>query len=588
MGTACTRVSERVLASAGRLPGGASTQYEHSRDVSFGGVLCALPSLITNGLLKHLKTCFGSLGGYYNTVQIMLVLAYMALCRIRSINQLQHHSPGELGKLIGLDRVPEVRSLRNKVKELCGDGEAPAKWAQLLGKGWMESDPALAGSLYVDGHVRLYHGDKTQLPRRYVSRQRLCLRGTTDYWVNDALGSPYFSVARPLDQGMLEALENDIVPRLLQDVPGQPDAGQLKADCYLHRFVLLFDREGYSPAFFKKMWEEHRIACVTYHKYPKEPWPQEWFRPVEVQMPGGGRETMRLAEQGTRLGGKKDGVWAREVRKLTGSGHQTSLVSTVYGRQGYEDAAALFSRWCQENYFRYAMENFALDSLGGYGTQGEPEPKRDVVNPQYRELEQQRRKVQGQLTRLRADYAKWSMNPETDPAKQDAWEERLRNLVEDIEHTQHELSQIKDKRQQTPSHIPWEEMPEQDRFEQLTPSRKQLLDCIKMLAYRSETAMATILREKLARRDDARPLLRELFLQDADLVPDPDNNVLEVRVHPFANSRWNQAMSHLFSQLNDTRTEVPGSNLTIHYSLPLPQLEEGGEGSGNLRRDSVF
>ena len=61
-------------------------------------------------------------------------------------------------------------------------------------------------------------------------------------------------VDRPIDQGLLEALESDIVPRLLADVPGQPPPEQLAEDPYRHRFVIVFDREGYSPKFFKQMW----------------------------------------------------------------------------------------------------------------------------------------------------------------------------------------------------------------------------------------------------------------------------------------------------------------------------------------------
>ena len=77
----------------------------------------------------------------------------------------------------------------------------------------MEAAPEAVGTLYVDGHVRVYHGSQTALPRRYVPRQRLCLRGTTDYWVNDALGRPFFVVEKVADPGLLEMLRTDIVPR---------------------------------------------------------------------------------------------------------------------------------------------------------------------------------------------------------------------------------------------------------------------------------------------------------------------------------------------------------------------------------------
>lgn len=118
MGVACTRPIERVLAALGKLPGGARPEFESCRDVSYGGVLCALPALTENGLFRHLQSTFPTLTGYYTTVHVILLLAYMALCRIRTVEQLQYESPGELGKLMGLDRVPEVRCLRQKLKQL--------------------------------------------------------------------------------------------------------------------------------------------------------------------------------------------------------------------------------------------------------------------------------------------------------------------------------------------------------------------------------------------------------------------------------------------------------------------------------------
>ena len=156
MGVTCTRPDERVLAAMEMLQG-ASTRFENCRDVSFSGVLCALPTLIANGLFEHLQKSFRSLGGYYTTLQVITLLAYMALCRIKTVEQLQYESPGELGKLMGLDRVPEVRCLRNKLSQLSED-DAPQVWAESLSQQWLEADPERAGTLYVDGHVRLYHG----------------------------------------------------------------------------------------------------------------------------------------------------------------------------------------------------------------------------------------------------------------------------------------------------------------------------------------------------------------------------------------------------------------------------------------------
>jgi transposase len=571
LGMACTRLLERVSAAIGLLPGGAPTQYENCRDVTFGGVLCALPALEQNGLFRHLDQCFRPLGGYYTTSQIFSLLGFMALCRIKTVEQLQYHPPGELGKLLGLDRVPEVRCLRNKLTTLSSD-QAPELWAAQLSQDWMQSDPDLAGALYVDGHVRLYHGKLTKLPPRYVSRQRLCLRGVTDYWVNDALGQPFFVVERPLDQGLLEAIRNDIVPRLLEDVPRQPSQEELDRDPYRHRFVLLFDREGYSPAFFKQMWQQHRIACTTYHKFPKEAWPAAEFQETEVTLAGGERVTMKLAERGSRIGSRtEERLWVREIRKLTESGHQTSLISTAYGADALQDAGLLFSRWSQENFFQYAMKHYGIDLLSEYGTDGFPAPKRQVVNPARRALDTRRRSLQGRLTRKRAEYAAQTMHPEADEKKIARWEQRKADLVEAIEHLEHELSEVKQLQQETPTHLPWEELPEDSQFEQLAPSRKRLLDTVKMIAYRAETAMVGIVREHLSRADDGRSLIQDLFHQDADLLLDEANERLEVRVHPLSNPRWNRAVAKLLDHLNVVKMTCPGTKLTLAYSLIAPK-----------------
>jgi transposase len=300
MGVACTRVEERVLASMGELVG-ATVDFELCLDVPKAGVLCAIPALLANGLFNDAEQFLGRVTGYYTIFHVLTVLALMALCRIKTTEKMRGHAPGEFGKLLGLDRMPEVRCLRKKMDELSANDGAE-RWAAHLGKFWMNLEPESVGALYIDGHVRVYNGGLTKLPRRYVSRERLCLRGITDYWVNDAIGRPFFVIEKEIDPGLLNTLRRDIVPRLLDDVPDQPSQKQLEANPSLCRFVLVFDREGYSPAFFAEMWSKHRIGCQTYHKHPGEPWPEQWFTEHKVTMPAGEVIGMRLCEMGRAPG----------------------------------------------------------------------------------------------------------------------------------------------------------------------------------------------------------------------------------------------------------------------------------------------
>lgn len=575
MGIACTRPVERVMAALGVLSG-ASTEFENCRDVAYGGVLCALPALSANGLFEHLLQVFPQLRGYYTTLQVIILLAHMALCRIKTVEQLQYESPGEWGKLMGLDRVPEVRCLRRKLSQLSVD-DAPEKWAGLLSKQWMEAAPERTGTLYVDGHVRLYHGHQTELPRRYVSRQRLCLRGTTDYWVNDAWGLPFFAVERPIDQGMLEALKSDIVPRLLQDIPNQPTPAELAADPYRCRFVIVFDREGYSPEFFHEMWQTHRIACITYHKFPQENWPATEFVETAITLPQGEVVTLKLAERGSRVGNKKLGLWVREVRKLSPSGHQTSLISTAYGQLALADAGGLFNRWCQENFFRYMMEHYAIDLLSEYATEPIPGTNRPVVNPRWRELDRQYRSLRTKLQRRQAEFAAHTLHPIADDDNSDAiarWEQKQSELRETVEQLENDVRKVQEQRKATPHHLAWEELEMQDKCERLAPSRKRLLDTVKLIAYRAETAMVTIVRSALARKDDARALVRDLFRSPADITPDAVSGELRIQLHSLANPRNNRAVRVLLEELNAAEMTYPGTELKLVYSLPAGQDDE--------------
>ena len=110
-------------------------------------------------------------------------------------------------------------------------------------------------------------------------------------------------------------------------------------------------------------------------------------------------------------------------------------------------------------------------------------------------------------------------------------------------------------------------MPEEQKFQRLAPSHKQLMDTLKMIAYRAETALVSVVREKLARGDDARSLLRDLFRTEADLCPDANAAVLTVHVHSMANPRSNRAIHPLLAQLNAAELTYPGTNFKLVYTL---------------------
>jgi hypothetical protein len=560
MGVGANNIEARVAASVGQLVD-VAPDFQGALDVPNGGVLLALPALLAVGLLATTERFFSLPKGYYALDSLLLLLAFMTLVRLKSIESLRYCAPGEWGKLLGLDRVPEVRTLRQKIRLLSQDDQ-PERWGAELCQQWMEAAPEQAGTLYIDGHVRVYHGQQTQLPRHYVARQRLCLRATTDYWVNAMDGQPFFVVNQAVDPGLIQVIEQEILPRLDQEVPDQPSAEVLESDPLRHRFTLVFDREGYSPAFFARM-KQQRVACLTYHKYPGEAWPEEEFQPQSVALASGQVVSMQLAERGSCLSNR---LWVREIRKLTERGHQTAILSTDYRSDFAPLSGAMFARWSQENFFKYAREHYGLDRLVDYRTEVISEPLQ-VVNPDHRQLDGQVRSATGKLNRRLAQFGAISLEEPIETKAVTAFMQRKAELQEEIDALQHEIQTLKDQRKATARHIPVDDLPEEARFRQLSTQSKQLIDTIKMIAYRAETAMANSLRESLSHPDESRRLLQSLYTTEADLIPNVEEGTLTVQLHHMATTCADAAIRKLCEELNETETQFPRTNLRLVFKL---------------------
>jgi hypothetical protein len=98
-----------------------------------------------------------------------------------------------------------------------------------------------------------------------------------------------------------------------------------------------------------------------------------------------------------------------------------------------------------------------------------------------------------------------------------------------------------------------------------------------MIAYRAETSMASLLREHLVRSDDARTLLRQVFHNEVDLVPDSKTNTLTVRLHHLTHAAHDQAITQLCATLNETQTVFPGTNLTLIFKIGSSEIPRDQE-----------
>lgn len=582
MGVATHNVIGRLAASIGGY-GSAAPQFEAALDVPRGGVLCALPALLAMGLLEGTDTYFPLPPGYYAADSLLMLLAFMALNRMQSLEMLRNDAPGEWGKLLGLDRVPEVRTLREKVQIMSHTGK-PEAWSARLVQRWMGQaegvDTSAANVLCIDGHVRVYHGQQTPLPRHYVAREKLCLRATVDYWVNALDGQPFMVINQVVDPGLIRSIEEEILPLLEIRHPAFVSVETAKttdmalatlerefipasaARRVLPRLTLVFDREGYSPEFFLRM-RDKGIACLTYHKYPGTAWPEEEFQTSSVCLANGQVVSMRLAERGTCL---SNGLWVREIRKCTERGHQTPILATDYLTPKASVASRMFARWSQENFFRYARMNFGLDRLADYRTEEITDPIQ-VVNPAYRALDSQVRSANGKRSRLLAQFGALNVDETIDAENMTPFLAAKSALHEQIDGLKTDIAALKAERKATPHYVKIQDLPEADRFRKLATASKHFIDTIKIVAYRAECAMTNIVRELMPKPDQARALIATLHATEADILPDYANKTLTVRLHRSARAHTDAVITKLCDELSATETVFPRTKLRMIFKL---------------------
>ena len=551
VGIGVKREAERALASAGKLHE-AMPNFGANESVRYAGVLLTLPLLCQLGLLEVANKVYGSLrNGFYGLQATLLTVAFMALLRIKSPEQLKAKSPGELGIILGLDRVPEVKTLRRKLKEM-GQNSKSTEFMAELTRRWCNEDLDAIGFVYIDGHVRPYNGSKHKLPKTHVARRRLCMPATTDFWVNDANCEPLFLITAEANDSLLSMVDDQIIPHM-------------KALAGDRRVTLVFDREGWSPKRFAQ-WFEKGVDVITYRKGKYEPWSADSF--IEAQSFLSGKPVTYLLAQRSVLIGKS--FWMREVRRLCDSGHQTSVMTTRQDLSAEQIAARMFSRWSQENFFRYMRHEYNLDHLITYDVE-QADGDRLVPCPRYKDKCKQISRIKADLTKLQRDYGQKAFeNKEAERPSMRGFNIANAGCKREIRLLQQQLDDATAALRKMPKKVPLKTLAGQHEPVRLETQRKYLTDTIKMTCYRAESSLLNLLYFYFARaREEGRGFLKGLFELPADIVPDEKAATLSINFHPMANPRFNRALKDLCEIMNEEEFIFPQTRLKMVFDAPV-------------------
>ena len=539
------RRGDRLLAYLGLLED-APPLFGSGPNVPRAGVLLAVPPLVQSGVFDCAQKIYGRLGpAFYGLRTSLLTLLLMALWRIKRPEALKEHSPAALGRVLGLDRVPEVKTLRRKLARLAA-GQRAAPFGRALAEQRVAARGAALGFLYVDGHVRVYHGHH-RLPKTHVARMRLALPATSDYWVNDATGEPLFVVTAEANAGLVKML-----PGLL---------AQVRALVGRRRTTVVFDRGGYSPKLFLQILAAG-FDLLTYRKGRFRPIPKKRFQKCRTRQAGRTLDYV-LADQEVRL--LKGKLRLRQVTRLAEDGHQTPILTSRRDLSAAQVAYRMFGRWRQENFFKYLREEYALDALAEYAVVPD-DPVREVPNPVWAALEAQLRQAQAHLDRLQAEYGLAALtNLERQRPTMRGFKIAQGPLGKKIRSAMNRVADLEAQRAKVPRRVPVQSVVP-DPVVKLAPERKHLTNLIKMVAYQAETDLVRAVAPHYRRvADEGRTLIQSALASAADL--EVTEAELRVTLAPLSSPHRTRAIAALCAELNRSQTVFPGSRLRLRYAI---------------------
>jgi transposase len=549
---ASDRTFDRQLAYLGLLDD-AAPLFREGSSVPGVGVLLALPCVIESGLFQISRKLYGEIGpAFYGLRTMLLTLVLMALLRIKRPEQLKERDPAAFGRLLGLDRAPEVKTLRRQLTRLAAHRCAEQLGAELA-RLRVDQRGDLMGFLYVDGHVRAYHGQRAISSNAYVPRRHLAMPASTDYWINDRSGDPLLVLTGEVDGALTKAL-----PRLLREVRELVGGRQV---------TIVFDRGGWSPKLFATMIKDG-FDVLTYRKGRSRRINEGRFirRRAEFDRR---RVDYLLHDKPVRfLNGK---LRLRQVTRLCDDGHQTQVITSRWDLRDIEVAYRMFERWRQENFFKYMREEFLLDALVDYRIEPE-DPTRTIPNPERRALDKEIRAARADLARLEREYgAAAADNTEQRRPTMRGFKIAHGKLGKQLHAARAHVARLFKRRRDVLKRVEVRDLSER-AVVKLATERKHLTDIIKMIAYQAESDLLALLRPHYARADqEGRTLLHELFATAGDIrVSDSE---LQVTLAPLSSPHRTHAAQALCEKLDQTASTFPGSRLRVRFAVrPPPRI----------------
>jgi transposase-like protein len=493
---------------------------------------------------------FRAAAGQDAAPQDVALLAAVSACfalGAATTEQFKHLTAAEAGPLAGLPRLPGLRTLRPRLAAVA-DRADPLVLQRMFAQAMLDADPVASGVYYVDDHFVPYTGAKP-VGKGWNNKRGRAEKGRAGTHVTAHDGRAVcFVTGEP--SGLSVTL-----PKALAELKKAAGPGA--------KIMVGFDRGGAYPAVFTHC-REQNVYWVTYRRAPLA---VPAMLPVLTAVTVGGKtRQIAWAEEKVQL---KDYGEARQLTLFEHGRVALQILTSDYDACPADILSWLRSRWREENFLKYASENYGIDKLCDY-TAGITVNTKITENPARKAANAAVRDAQNKLAAAERALAALLTDPDTTPAAKNAAIPAANRAISDA---RKKLQAATAARQGIPAKLPADQIDPGARTAVLRTARRGLQMVLRLLAHNAEHWLATHLNAYLRDDDEYRAVTRETIIRGLagfiTYAPDAITVTLQAPTAP----RVARALALLTDEINAQPPTIPGDTRPITYRItPRPGI----------------
>jgi hypothetical protein len=456
--------------------------------------------------------------------------------------QFKHLTAACAGPLAGLAVLPDLRTLRPRLAAIA-DATDPAELQAMFAAAMLAAEPCASGVYYVDDHFVPYTGAKP-VPMGWNNKRGRAERGRADTHVTAHDGRAVcFVTGEP--SGLTMTL-----PRALAELRKAAGPGA--------KIMLGFDRGGAYPQVFRHC-REQEVHWVTYRRAPLA---VPARLPVLTTITAGGKaRQVAWAEETVQI---KDYGQARQITLFEHGQVALQILTSDFDACPAEILSWLKSRWREENFLKYASENYGIDKICDYIAAVETNTK-IIDNPARKTANAAVRQAEKALTTAREELAAMLRDPAIPAPAKNA--KLIPAAQKNITRAERALAAARTARDSIPAKLPANIVDPDAKRALLRAGRRGLQMVLRLLAHNAEHWLSNHLNAYLRDDDEYRAITRETIIRGLAGTIAYTPAAITVTLDQPGAPRITRALRLLLDEISHTPPNMPGDTRPITYQI---------------------